>query len=83
MFEPFVFNKQDADFRQWVKEHPEGLVLNVPNLMLHRPDCPHIGDLMTKAPKACADGPQAASALRQWAWDKKRGRLLICETCEA
>jgi hypothetical protein len=40
-----IFKNQDAEFRQWVREHPSGLVVNVPNLMLHRPDCDHISDL--------------------------------------
>jgi hypothetical protein len=50
-------------------------VVNVPNLMLHHPDCDHISDLMTKAAKACADGPNAATELRLWA-QKGKGKLV-------
>lgn len=83
MPEPVVFKNQDAEFRQWVREHPGGLVVNVPSLGLHRPDCDHIGDLVTSAAKACADGPSATSDLRRWALATSGKRLQICETCEA
>jgi hypothetical protein len=81
--QPAIFKNHDGEFRQWVREHPGGLVVNVPNLMLHRPDCDHISDLMTKSAKACADGPNAAGELRRWAFSTKAKRLLICESCEA
>jgi hypothetical protein len=58
--ELLIFKNDDPGFRSWVRKHPGGLVVNVPNLMLHHPDCDHISDLMTKAAKACADGPNAA-----------------------
>ena len=58
-------------------------MVNVPNLMLHHPDCDHISDLMTKAAKACADGADAGAELCLWAQKEKGKRLLICETCEA
>lgn len=83
MADPLIFKNDDLGFRAWVREHPGGLVVNVPNLMLHRPDCEHISDLMTKAAKACADGPSAAAELRRWAQKVKGKRLLICESCEA
>ena len=81
--QPVIFKNQDTEFRQWVREHPGGLVVNVPSLMLHRPECDNISDLMTKSAKACADGPNAASELRRWALATKAKRLLTCETCEA
>jgi hypothetical protein len=83
MTEPVIFKNQDAEFRQWVRDHPGGLVVNVPKLMLHRLDCTHISDLMTKSAKACADGPSAAAELRRWAQQTRGRRLLICESCEA
>lgn len=79
MPEPIVFKSQDADFRLWVREHPEGRLVNVPSMRLHTPQCGHIGDFRTKAAKACADGPTALADLRVWA---KGTRLLLCETCE-
>ncbi len=60
---PTIFHNQDAEFKEWVGEHPEGFVVNVPNLMLHKPDCEHIEDLRTKAAKACAEGVTAESDL--------------------
>jgi hypothetical protein len=81
--ELLIFKNDDPGFRSWVRKHPGGLVVNVPNLMLHHPDCDHISDLMTKAAKACADGANAATDLRLWAQKEKGKRLLICETCEA
>jgi len=80
---PVIFKDQDAQFREWVRLHPEGLVVNLPNLMLHQTNCSHISDLMTKAPKACAEGPSAASDLRAWAWRSRHQKLLICEDCQA
>jgi hypothetical protein len=77
-----VFKNQDVEFGQWIREHRDGLVVNVPNLMLHRTDCSHIEDLMTKAPKACAAAPAADAALRRWASDVKGKRLITCEGCE-
>ena len=65
--ELLIFKNDDAGFRSWVRKHPGGLLVNVPNLMLHHPDCDHISDLMTKAAKACADGPSPATELRLWA----------------
>jgi len=35
---PLIFRNDDAGFRSWVREHPTGLFVNVPTLMLHRPD---------------------------------------------
>lgn len=82
MAEPEIFRNQDAEYRAWIRAHPQGLVLNVKTLMLHRPYCDHIGDLMTKAPKVCADGPTAESDLRRWARSEKDSTPLRCETCE-
>jgi hypothetical protein len=82
MAEPVIFKNQGADFRQRVREHSGGLVVNVQNLILHRLGCSHISDLLTRAPKSCADGPSAAAELRRWAQQAKGKRLLICESCE-
>jgi hypothetical protein len=79
--QPLVFKEQDAEFREWVRQHPGGLVVNVPTLMLHRPDCDHISDLMTKSAKACADGPNAAGELRRWALGAKGKVPIRCESC--
>lgn len=79
--EPTVFHRQDAEFRAWIRAHPRGRVLNVPNAMMHTPHCSHIEDLMTKSAKACADGANAESTLRRWARDVKGKRLLICDDC--
>lgn len=56
-----VFKNQNEEFRGWVREHPSGLVVNVPSLMLHRTHCDHISDPMTKSIKAWADGANARS----------------------
>ena len=82
MSEPQIFKNQDAEFRARVREHPRGRVVNMPNLMLHTPQCDHIGDLMTKSAKACLDGENAAEELKRWAQKEKGNRLLLCETCE-
>ncbi|HCF99304.1 MAG TPA: hypothetical protein DEV93_02025 [Chloroflexi bacterium] len=78
-----IFKNQDEEFRGWVREHPDGLVVNVPSLMLHNTDCDHISDLMTKSAKACAQGANARSELQRWAQQAKGKRLLNCESCEA
>lgn len=83
MIEPIIFKNQDGEYRQWIKDHPDGLIVNIPNLMLHRPDCEHLSDQMTKAPKACLDGSAAAAGLRNWAFRRGKGCLLLCEACEA
>ena len=81
--ELLIFKNDDPGFRSWVRKHPGGLLVNVPNLMLHHPDCDHISDLMTKAAKACADGPNARHRVAPMGPEEKGKRLLICETCEA
>lgn len=78
-----IFRNQDAEFRQWIRAHPDGLVVNVPSLMLHSTDCGHISDLMTKSAKACAVGANARNELQTWAREIKGKRLLHCESCEA
>jgi hypothetical protein len=79
---PTIFRNQDAEFKEWVGEHPRGLVVNVPTLMLHRQYCDHIEDRMTKAAKAWADGVTAESDLSRWARQTHGKGLLLCSDCE-
>jgi hypothetical protein len=78
-----IFKNQDAECRTWIREHADCLVVNVPTLMLHYPNCEHISDLRTKSPKACASGAGARNELRDWARREKGKTLLNCEGCEA
>lgn len=77
-----TFHNQDAEFREWVRDHRDGLIVNVPNFMLHRTNCDHLDDYRTKAEKACAASPGAEASLRRWALERKGKSLLRCQTCE-
>lgn len=86
-----VFHKQDAEFRSWVGDHPDGLVINAKSRtqqMMHRVHCDHFSfadiskEFSTRTLKVCADGFDASSSLQLWNFRTYKIKVLLCETCE-
>ena len=81
------FKNQDADYKAWLLANPQGFILNVPTLTLHRNGCGNLdpaeyvaSDQLTKNQKVCAD---TRIELELWALQSKHAApARACETCE-
>ena len=87
-----MFIDDDAGYRDWLRGHPGGYVVNSTRppsrsyLVLHRASCDPIRDrpdfgesFTTTSSKACAN---TTWELDQWARDEIHGELSRCGTCE-
>jgi hypothetical protein len=89
--EAIEFKDNDQGYKLWVKENPNGYVLNCLRskspyyLVIHRSTCHTINNLQKKAKywtkgyrKICSND---IKTLEDWAKDKESGHASHCEIC--
>ena len=90
MGRPYIPPAYD-DFIAWIREHPDGRLLNQPErgkFTMHKTRCFYLEEndsdkpSWTRREKACAEGPSAVQDLEFWAWTHHQAKPWICTKCE-